>query len=99
MEKGAGISMSEAQVNQKSKANSRQDKSKANSRQDKSKATTRQNKSIANSRQEKSIANSRQNKNKKTCEKPKVEREEHMKHTEDLQGQRGIHQEYIEHEH
>ena len=42
-------------------------------------------KSKANSRQEKSIANSRatagQKKSKKTCEKPKAEHEESMKHT------------------
>ena len=72
-EKGTGISMSEAQLAQKSKANSRQDKNRANSRQEK---------------------------NKKTREKPKAEREEHMKHTEDLhvqhKVQRGIDQEYIE---
>ena len=73
--------------NQKSKANSRQDKSKANGRQDKSKA---------NSRQDKSEANGRQEKNKKTCEKLKAEREEHMKHTEDLHSQHQVNEEYIE---
>ena len=68
-------------------------KSKANSRQDKSRANSRQDKSRANSRQEKSIANSRQKKSKKTCEKPKAEHEESMKHTEDLHIQHKVNEE------
>ena len=51
-------------------------------------------KSIANSTQEKSMANSRHEKNKKTCEKPKADREEHMKHTEDLHIQHKVNEEY-----
>ena len=69
-------------------------KSKANSRQDKSQADSRQDKSKANIRQEKSIANSRQKKNRKTCENPKAEREEHMKHSEDLHMQHKVNEEF-----
>ena len=41
----------------------------------------------------KSKSNSRQT-NKKTCEKPKAEREEHMKHTEDLHIQHQVNEDY-----
>ena len=49
--------------------------------------------SIPNSRGEMK-AKSRQKKAKKTCEKPKVEREEHMKHTESLHIQHKVNEEY-----
>ena len=64
--KGTAISMSEAQLNQKSIPHSRRERMK---KKRKSKANSRQDKNKGNSRQEKSIANSRQKKNKKTCEK------------------------------
>ena len=60
----------------------------------KSKANSRQDKSVANSKQEKSNANSKQKKNKKTCEKPKAELEEHMKHTKDLHIQHKVNEEH-----
>ena len=59
----------------------------------KSMANSRQEKRKANSRQEKSIVNRRQ-KNKKTCEKPKAEREEHTKDTEDVHIQHQVNEEY-----
>ena len=64
-------------------------KSKPNSRQDKSKP---------NSRQDKNIANSRQTENKEMCKKPKADREETMKHTEDLHIQHKVNEKYIENE-
>ena len=80
--------MSEAQVNQKSIPNSKGEKMQCQQQ------ASRQEKSKANSRQEKSIANSRQKKNKKTCEKPKAESEEHMEHTEGLHIQHKVNEEY-----
>ena len=60
-------------------------------RSERAKPTAGKTRAKANRRQEKSIAYSRQ---MKTCEKPKAEREEHMKHTEDVHIHHQVNEEY-----
>ena len=70
----------------------------AGKKKEKSIANSRQDKNIANSRQDKNIANSRQDKNKEMCKKAKADREESMKHTDDLHIHHKVNEEDIKNE-